>query len=162
MGKKDCGIMTKLDFKAFYIFANHKNIFSDFAHVLWEQVCWHLIHYNFDFVFRLDSTPDLTGLVTSIGFMGAPGVILEKIPSGKETTCAMECMQDLFAAGFKKGSYGGKLGKYIPTNESNAVKVVVYLWCSTSKGGTFQKLHVSHFITMIVVNVSQVLCWSVS
>ena len=32
------------------------------------------------------------------------------------------------------------------------------MWCSTSKGGTLRKLHVSHFITMIMANVSHILC----
>ena len=41
------------------------------------------------------------------------------------------------------------------------------LWCSTSKGGTPQKLYVSHFITMIMGHVSHVLLfifwlWTIS
>ena len=32
-----------------------------------------------------------------------------------------------------------------------------YMWCSTLKGGTLWKLLVSHFITMIMVNVSHIL-----
>ncbi|XP_072038494.1 uncharacterized protein [Amphiura filiformis] len=59
---------------------------------------------------RLNTTPELTGVVATVAFMGAPGVIVEKIPSGKETSYAMQCMQDLFAAGFKEGSYEGQLG----------------------------------------------------
>ena len=36
---------------------------------------------------------------------------------------------------------------------------VLKLWCSTLKGETLsRKLHVSHFITMIMVNVSHILC----
>ncbi|XP_038073477.1 uncharacterized protein LOC119741694 [Patiria miniata] len=49
---------------------------------------------------RLGLTPELTGLVVPIAFMGAPGVFIEKLQAGFESTRAIECIQQVAQAAF--------------------------------------------------------------
>ncbi|XP_022083172.1 uncharacterized protein LOC110975213 [Acanthaster planci] len=49
---------------------------------------------------RLGSTPELTGLVAPVAFMGAPGIAIEKLKVGREFTQAVECIQQLVQAGY--------------------------------------------------------------
>ena len=49
---------------------------------------------------RIGSTPALTGLVSPVGFMGAPGIMIEKLERGTEYTDAVECQRQVLQAGY--------------------------------------------------------------
>lgn len=51
------------------------------------------------FIFRLGSTPELTGMVATPAFMGAPVILIEKLFSGRESISAVEAVSAISQAG---------------------------------------------------------------
>ena len=60
------------------------------------------VQYTFiKFIFRLGSSPGLTGPVGVTASMGAPMIDLEKLFSGRETTLALKAVQAILFSGGK-------------------------------------------------------------
>lgn len=53
----------------------------------------------FSCVFRLGSTPELTGTVVTPAFMGAPVILIEKLFSGQESLSAVKAAVAVLCAG---------------------------------------------------------------
>ena len=53
----------------------------------------------FSLIFRLGSTPELTGSVTAPALMGAPAIIIERLQSGRETISALKAASGVLLSG---------------------------------------------------------------
>ncbi len=68
------------------------------------------------------------GLVCGVGFMGAPAILIEKPPNGRETCLALDTLRRVLASGVCEGVEDGKVSR-----EGVEVVEKTYSWIDGTK-----------------------------